>query len=206
MQLYIRIEITCVKLFVCASVSFLFSWRGSHLQFSLARNLINNMKTSFEVFMFLNCSENVLTLEADKGVDPLAENCAEGDGQKMVSTSNLMIYMVMDLFILNCCLYIMVLVVKLYQGTQRGGKSRFLRKRGKVHCSKFTKKSSGYSSVRSRISVKKGELNHHYEPCGCKSACGKDCLCLLNRTHCEKYCGYALSCTWWLRQASPCPV
>ncbi|XP_074325216.1 histone-lysine N-methyltransferase CLF-like [Apium graveolens] len=107
-------------------------------------------------------SENVLAREADKGVDPLAENCAEGDVQKM--------------------------------GTQRGGKSSFVRKRGKVRCSKFTKKSSSYSSVRSRISVKKGELNHHYEPCGCKSACGKDCLCLLNRTHCEKYCGCPKSC------------
>lgn len=106
--------------------------------------------------------ENVLALEADKGVDPLAENCAEGDGQKT--------------------------------GTQLGGKSRFARKRGKVRCSKYTTKSSGYSSVRSRISVKKDELNHHYEPCGCKSACGKDCLCLLNRTHCEKYCGCPRSC------------
>lgn len=97
--------------------------------------------------------------------------------------------MVMDFFILHCCLYTKILVVKMYQSTQRG-KSRFVRKRGKVRCSKFTKKSSGYSSLKSRISVKEGELNHHYEPCGCKSACGKDCLCLLNRTHCEKYCGY----------------
>lgn len=147
------------------------------------------MKPSSEVFMFLYYSDNVQALEADKGVDPMAENCAEGDGRKMVSTSNLMLWMVMDFFILHCCLYTMILVVKMYQSTQQG-KSRFVRKRGKVRCSKFTKKSSGYSSLKSRISVKEGELNHHYEPCGCKSACGKDCLCLLNRTHCEKYCGY----------------
>lgn len=40
------------------------------------------MKTSSEVFMFLYCSENVLALAVDKGVDPLSENCAEGDAKR----------------------------------------------------------------------------------------------------------------------------
>lgn len=91
---------------------FCFPDDGHSCSSSLARNLVNKMKTSSEVFMFLNCSENVLALKADKGVYPLDENCAKGDGQKMVSTSNLMICMVMDLFILHCCPHIMILVVK----------------------------------------------------------------------------------------------
>ena len=70
------------------------------------------------------------------------------------------------------------------QGTQVEEKSEHVHKKGEGRLL-FTKKSSDNSSV------KKGELNHHYDPCGCKSSCGgEDCLCFLNRTYCEKYCGY----------------
>uniref|UniRef100_A0A161ZQD7 Uncharacterized protein n=1 Tax=Daucus carota subsp. sativus TaxID=79200 RepID=A0A161ZQD7_DAUCS len=69
------------------------------------------------------------------------------------------------------------------QGTQVEEKSEHVHKKGEGRLL-FTKKSSDNSSV------KKVELNHHYDPCGCKSSCGgEDCLCFLNRTYCEKYCG-----------------
>ncbi|XP_047315515.1 histone-lysine N-methyltransferase CLF isoform X2 [Impatiens glandulifera] len=73
-------------------------------------------------------------------------------------------------------------------------RSRFLRRRGRVRRLKYTWKSTGYHSIRKRISERKDQPCRQFNPCGCKSACGKQCPCLLNGTCCEKYCGCPKMC------------
>jgi len=75
-----------------------------------------------------------------------------------------------------------------FQGKDRA-RSRFLRRRGRVRRLKYTWKSAGYHSIRKRITERKDQPYRQYNPCGCQTACGKQCPCLLNGTCCEKYCG-----------------
>ncbi|GJT36880.1 SET domain-containing protein [Tanacetum coccineum] len=60
-------------------------------------------------------------------------------------------------------------------GTALRRRSRFLRRRGKVRRLKYSWKSAGYHSMRKRISDKKELPCRQYNPCGCQSACGKEC-------------------------------
>jgi histone-lysine N-methyltransferase EZH2 len=69
-------------------------------------------------------------------------------------------------------------------------RSRFFRRRGKIRRLKHTSKSAGYHLIRKRIAERNGQLYQQYNPCGCQSACGKECPCLKNGTRCEKYCGW----------------
>ncbi|EOA28321.1 hypothetical protein CARUB_v10024520mg [Capsella rubella] len=73
-------------------------------------------------------------------------------------------------------------------------RSRFLRRRGKVRRLKYTWKSAAYHSIRKRITERKDQPCRQFNPCNCKTACGKECTCLLNGTCCEKYCGCPKSC------------
>ncbi|KFK32747.1 histone-lysine n-methyltransferase clf [Arabis alpina] len=73
-------------------------------------------------------------------------------------------------------------------------RSRFLRRRGKVRRLKYTWKSAAYHSIRKRSTDKKDQPCRQFNPCNCKTACGKECTCLLNGTCCEKYCGCPKSC------------
>ncbi|CAH2061371.1 unnamed protein product [Thlaspi arvense] len=73
-------------------------------------------------------------------------------------------------------------------------RSRFLRRRGKVRRLKYTWKSAAYHSIRKRITERKDQPCRQFNPCNCKTACGKECSCLLNGTCCEKYCGCPKSC------------
>lgn len=82
------------------------------------------------------------------------------------------------------------------QGGGARRRSRFLRRKGRVRRLKYTWKSAGYQSFRKRISERKDQPCRQYSPCGCQTACGKTCPCLVNGTCCEKYCGLAdcISC------------
>ncbi|KAM0894752.1 hypothetical protein ACQ4PT_024228 [Festuca glaucescens] len=73
-------------------------------------------------------------------------------------------------------------------------RSRFFRRRGKVRRLKHTSKSAGYHFIRKRIAERNDQLYQQYNPCGCQSACGKECPCLKNGTRCEKYCGCPKMC------------
>ncbi|KAL6530151.1 hypothetical protein OROMI_028796 [Orobanche minor] len=73
-------------------------------------------------------------------------------------------------------------------------RSRFLRRKGRVRRLKYTWKSAGSQPFRKRISERKDQPCRQYSPCGCQSACGKTCPCLVNGTGCEKYCGCPKSC------------
>lgn len=79
-------------------------------------------------------------------------------------------------------------------GTRIRRRSKFLHRRGKVRRLKYTWKSSGSHSYRKRISDAKDQPCRQYNPCGCQSACGKECPCFLNGTCCEKYCGCPRTC------------
>ncbi|KAH6803921.1 SET domain-containing protein [Perilla frutescens var. frutescens] len=84
-------------------------------------------------------------------------------------------------------------------GNETGGggarrRSRFLRRKGRVRRLKYTWKSAGYQSFRKRISERKDQPCRQFSPCGCQTACGKTCPCLVNGTCCEKYCGCPKSC------------
>ncbi|XP_038987267.1 histone-lysine N-methyltransferase CLF-like isoform X3 [Phoenix dactylifera] len=80
------------------------------------------------------------------------------------------------------------------KGNELQTRSRFLRRRGRVRRLKYTWKSAGYHSIRKRITERKDQPYRQYNPCGCQSACGKQCPCLVNGTCCEKYCGCPKIC------------
>ncbi|XP_045086651.1 histone-lysine N-methyltransferase CLF-like [Aegilops tauschii subsp. strangulata] len=77
------------------------------------------------------------------------------------------------------------------EGHGLGLGSRRPRKRGRV---KHASRSTVYRFIRKRIAAMKGELRQHYNPCGCQSACGKQCPCRKNDTCCEKFCGCPKAC------------
>ncbi|KAM3207849.1 hypothetical protein ACQJBY_062869 [Aegilops geniculata] len=77
------------------------------------------------------------------------------------------------------------------EGHGLGLGSRRPRKRGRV---KHASRSTVYRLIRKRIAAMKGELRQHYNPCGCQSACGKQCPCRKNDTCCEKFCGCPKAC------------
>ncbi|XAR74004.1 Histone-lysine N-methyltransferase [Bertholletia excelsa] len=131
----------------------------------IARNIMNGMKTCSEIFLHMNCSENMLSFRAGDGVNYLQGGYSKVDCNETM-----------------------------YQGNELRRKSRFLRRRGRVRRLKYTWKSAGYHSIRKRISERKDQPCRQYNPCGCQTACGKDCPCLVNGTCCEKYCGCPKIC------------
>ncbi|KAK9667803.1 hypothetical protein RND81_13G012100 [Saponaria officinalis] len=79
-------------------------------------------------------------------------------------------------------------------GSEVRRRSRYVRRRGRVRRLKYTWKSTGYHSIRKRISERKDQPCRQFNPCGCQTSCGKQCPCHLNGTCCEKYCGCPKSC------------
>ncbi|CAM8905005.1 unnamed protein product [Rhodiola kirilowii] len=80
------------------------------------------------------------------------------------------------------------------EGNMVRRRSKFLRRRGKIRRLKYSGKSAAYQSYRKRISESKNMPCRQYNPCGCQTACSKDCPCLVNGTCCEKYCGCPKTC------------
>ncbi|GKF25503.1 histone-lysine N-methyltransferase CLF, partial [Tanacetum coccineum] len=62
--------------------------------------------------------------------------------------------------------------------TQRG--SKFMRRKGKTRPLKCTRKSRIFHYMRKRIYDKEDLPCRQYNPCGCQSSYGDDCLCLAN--------------------------
>ncbi|CAM0912950.1 unnamed protein product [Alopecurus aequalis] len=80
------------------------------------------------------------------------------------------------------------------KGPELSIRSRVFRRRRRVRRMKHTSKSAGYHFIRKRIAESKDQLYKQYNPCGCQSACGKECPCLTNDKCCEKYCGCPKTC------------
>ncbi|KAG9159353.1 hypothetical protein Leryth_017975 [Lithospermum erythrorhizon] len=78
-------------------------------------------------------------------------------------------------------------------GKQVGRRAKFLRGKSRARRLKYSGKSAGFNFTKKRISGK-DQPCRHFNPCGCKTACGKDCPCTVNGTCCEKYCGCPMSC------------
>ncbi|GKU94770.1 hypothetical protein SLEP1_g8215 [Rubroshorea leprosula] len=130
----------------------------------IGRNLLNGLKTCWEIFQYMTCSENKLSLQAADGVLSLLQGYPKFDLNGALGN----------------------------KGARR--RSKFLRRRGRVRRLKYTWKSAAYHSIRKRISERKDQPCRQYNPCNCETACGKQCACLLNGTCCEKYCGCPKTC------------
>ncbi|KAG8478356.1 hypothetical protein CXB51_028116 [Gossypium anomalum] len=130
----------------------------------IARNLLNGLKTCWEVFQYMTCSGNKLACHAADGVMSLLDGYSKFDLNGSVGNNEVR------------------------------RRSRFLRRRGRVRRLKYTWKSAAYHSIRKRITERKDQPCRQYNPCSCQTACGKQCSCLLNGTCCEKYCGCPKSC------------
>lgn len=130
----------------------------------IARNLLNGLKTCWEVFQYMTCSENKLFCQAGDAATSLFEGYSKFDFNGTTGNNEVR------------------------------RRSRYLRRRGRVRRLKYTWKSAAYHSIRKRITERKDQPCRQYNPCGCQTACGKQCPCLLNGTCCEKYCGCPKSC------------
>ncbi|XWS41886.1 hypothetical protein CRYUN_Cryun17cG0121000 [Craigia yunnanensis] len=130
----------------------------------IAGNLLNGLKTCWEVFQYMACSDNKLACHAGDGVISLLEGYSNFDLNGTMGNNEVR------------------------------RRSRFLRRRGRVRRLKYTWKSAAYHSIRKRITERKDQPCRQYNPCSCQTACGKQCSCLLNGTCCEKYCGCPKSC------------
>ncbi|XVE82820.1 hypothetical protein DITRI_Ditri16bG0036200 [Diplodiscus trichospermus] len=130
----------------------------------IARNLLNGLKTCWEVFQYMTCSDNKLACHAADGAISLLEGYSKFDFNGTTGNNEVR------------------------------RRSRFLRRRGRVRRLKYTWKSAAYHSIRKRITERKDQPCRQYNPCSCQTACGKQCSCLLNGTCCEKYCGCPKSC------------
>ncbi|KAK8483625.1 hypothetical protein V6N13_133146 [Hibiscus sabdariffa] len=130
----------------------------------IARNLLNGLKTCWEVFQYMTGSDNKLAYHAADGGLSLLEGCSKYDLNGTMGNNEVR------------------------------RRSRFLRRRGRVRRLKYTWKSTAYHSIRKRITERKDQPCRQYNPCSCQTACGKQCSCLLNGTCCEKYCGCPKSC------------
>lgn len=130
----------------------------------IARNLLNGLKTCWEVFQHMTCSENKLFCQAGDAANSLLEGYSKFDFNGTTGNNEVR------------------------------RRSRYLRRRGRVRRLKYTWKSAAYHSIRKRITERKDQPCRQYNPCGCQTACGKQCPCLLNGTCCEKYCGCPKSC------------
>ncbi|XP_019444689.1 PREDICTED: histone-lysine N-methyltransferase CLF-like [Lupinus angustifolius] len=123
----------------------------------IARNLLNGVKTCWDVFQHINCEDGKMSGPGGDAANSFVEGYSKGNNE-----------------------------------VRR--RSRFLRRRGRVRRLKYTWKSAAYHSIRKRITDKKDQPCRQYNPCGCLTACGKQCPCLLNGTCCEKYCGCPKTC------------
>ncbi|GAV67751.1 SET domain-containing protein [Cephalotus follicularis] len=130
----------------------------------ISRNLLNGLKTCWEIFQYMTYSENKLSCQAGDAANSLLEGFSKFDFNGSMS------------------------------GNEVRRRSRFLRRRGRVRRLKYTWKSAAYHSIRKRITERKDQPCRQYNPCNCQTACGKQCSCLLNGTCCEKYCGCPKSC------------
>ncbi|CAN6562946.1 unnamed protein product [Malus baccata var. baccata] len=133
----------------------------------IARNLLNGMKTCWEVFQYMNYSESKMSCQAGDAANSLVEGYSKA--------------------------YLLMTEPSLpKQGNNEARRrSKFLRRRGRVRRLKYTWKSAAYHSIRKRITERKDQPCRQYNPCTCQTACGKQCSCLQNGTCCEKYCGLA---------------
>ncbi|OIW09718.1 hypothetical protein TanjilG_21244 [Lupinus angustifolius] len=139
----------------------------------IARNMLNGLKTCWEVYQYIDYKEGKMSVP-------------NGDAP----SSPLEVY-----FKLLESAY----PNKLCQNECKGNKkvrrrSKFLRRRGRVGRLRYTWKSTAYRTNRKRITERKDQLYKQYNPCGCQSACVKQCPCRENGTYCEKYCGCPDSC------------
>ncbi|KAF2283740.1 hypothetical protein GH714_014701 [Hevea brasiliensis] len=123
----------------------------------IARNLLNGLKTCWEVFQYMTCSENRLACQAGDVANSLGEGYSKFDFNGAMGNN------------------------------QVRRRSRFLRRRGRVRRLKYSWKSTAYHSIRKWITERKDQPCRQYNPCSCQTACGKQCACLLNGTCCEKY-------------------
>ncbi|OMO56633.1 hypothetical protein CCACVL1_26403 [Corchorus capsularis] len=130
----------------------------------IARNLLNGLRTCWEVFQYMTCSDNKLACHTADGVTSLLEGYSKFDLNGTMGNNEVR------------------------------RRSRFLRRRGRVRRLKYTWKSAAYHSIRKRITERKDQPCRQYNPCSCETACGKQCSCLLNGTCCEKYCGCPKTC------------
>ncbi|KAJ4828977.1 hypothetical protein Tsubulata_020630 [Turnera subulata] len=130
----------------------------------IARNLLNGLKTCWEIFQYMTCSENSLAGLLGDGANCLAEAYSKFDLNGTMGNGDVR------------------------------RRSRFLRRKGRVRRLKYSWKSTAYHSIRKRISERKDQPCRQYNPCNCQTACGKQCPCLLNGTCCEKYCGCQKTC------------
>ncbi|KAJ4714846.1 Histone-lysine N-methyltransferase [Melia azedarach] len=130
----------------------------------IARNLLNGLKSCWEVFQYMTCSENKLFCQVGDAANSHLEGYSKFDLNGTMGNNEVR------------------------------RRSRYLRRRGRVRRLKYTWKSAAYHSIRKRITERKDQPCRQYNPCGCQTACGKQCPCLLNGTCCEKYCGCPKSC------------
>jgi histone-lysine N-methyltransferase EZH2 len=138
------------------------------------------MKTCSDTFQYMNYTENSSAAGGLSGVDSLADRYIEVG----FNVPPLLLLLFSPQWHL-----ILVQPMLTSQGHESRIRSQFFRRRGKARRSKHTSKSAGYHFIRKRIAERNGQLYQQYNPCGCQSACGKDCPCLKNETCCEKYCG-----------------
>ncbi|KAM3207851.1 hypothetical protein ACQJBY_062869 [Aegilops geniculata] len=144
----------------------------------IAGNLLAGEKTCSDVFQYMNYIENSSTSEVFNGVDSLVKG--------FIKVGFSLVYIFLPGWYLMS-----VLPLLTSQGHGLGLGSRRPRKRGRV---KHASRSTVYRLIRKRIAAMKGELRQHYNPCGCQSACGKQCPCRKNDTCCEKFCGCPKAC------------
>ncbi|XP_021633083.1 histone-lysine N-methyltransferase CLF isoform X2 [Manihot esculenta] len=132
--------------------------------FGRNRNLLNGLKTCWDVFQYMTGSENRLACQDGDAANSLGEGYSKFDFNGALGNNEVR------------------------------RRSRFLRRRGRVRRLKYSWKSTAYHSIRKRITERKDQPCRQYNPCSCRTACGKQCTCLLNGTCCEKYCGCPKSC------------
>ncbi|MBA0686782.1 hypothetical protein Goari_014364, partial [Gossypium aridum] len=100
----------------------------------IARNLLNGLKTCWEVFQYMTCSGNKLACHAADGVMSLLDGYSKFDLNGSVGNNEVR------------------------------RRSRFLRRRGRVRRLKYTWKSAAYHSIRKRITERKDQPCRQYNP------------------------------------------
>ncbi|KAE8673990.1 SET domain-containing protein isoform 1 [Hibiscus syriacus] len=106
----------------------------------IARNLLNDLKTCWEVFQYMTGTDNKLACHSANGVLSLLEGCSKYDLNGAIGNNEVR------------------------------RRSRFLRRRGRVRRLKYTWKSAAYHSIRKRITEKKDQPCRQYNPCSCQTA------------------------------------
>ncbi|CAK7337703.1 unnamed protein product [Dovyalis caffra] len=115
----------------------------------IARNLLNGLKTCWEVFQYMTRSENWLACEAgDAGT--LGEGYSKFDSNGTMVRILLIVYG-----------HVFVYMRGKNEARRR---SKFLRRRGRVRRLKYSWKSTAYHSIRKRITERKDQPCRQYNP------------------------------------------